>query len=509
VSGSEASRVITMCHSARLAWRFGRSISITTMPALAMCRAMPAPEEPVPSIAHFGDHPKGLEPGQQRLVAGPVRREGFGSEQASDAVEGASYGDLVMGIDATDDRARRFYDGHGHPFLSLGVRGGTAVPGRSDGRAGLRLTDRPITPLEPGGPRLVVDFRTYRCAGFRRWTIRAQPTSSVIWDALSGARRGLARVDQDGAVLGIRHAVDERDLNAWCRTHLGSEVNEILFCEGYLSTVIGVELTSTQRVVVKLRTPAPRLSGCALVHRRAFERGFPCPEPLVDLVPMGPLVASAEMLRAGGDLFPTTSRAPTPFAAALAWLVDVAPKADEMPSLDPRPPWTGPDFAAPELWPTPDDRTVDLNASAGPTWVDRAGQVARDGLASSPSALAVGHGDWYTGNLRWKGNGLYAVWDWDSAIAAPESVIAGLASAVYPATDAGTEATVAESEAFLDAYQVARGRRFRRDELTQAWAAGLWVRAFDAKKQFATEDTAGSLTEAEALERGRRALGRR
>lgn len=102
---------------------------------------------------------------------------------------------------------------------------------------------------------------------------------------------------------------------------------------------------------------------------------------------------------------------------------------------------------------------------------------------------------------------MYAVWDWDSAIAAPESVIAGLASAVYPATDAGTEATVAESEAFLDAYQEARGHRFRKDELHQAWAAGLWVRAFDTKKQFATEGVAGSLTEAEAQERERRALG--
>ena len=76
--------------------------------------------------------------------------------------------------------------------------------------------------------------------------------------------------------------------------------------------------------------------------------------------------------------------------------------------------------------------------------------------------------------------------DWDSAIVASEATIAGLAAAVYPATDAGTESTVAESEAFLEVYQRARGLRFGGDELKEAWAAGLWVRAFDAKKQSAT-----------------------
>jgi hypothetical protein len=123
-----------------------------------MCRAMPAPEEPVPLDAHFGDRPEGLEPGQQRLVAGPVRSKGFGSEQASGAVEGGSYVDLAMGIDATDDRARRFYDGHGHPFPSLGARDGTAVPGRSDGDAGLRVTDRPITLWNGAGRALLSIF---------------------------------------------------------------------------------------------------------------------------------------------------------------------------------------------------------------------------------------------------------------------------------------------------------------------------------------------------------------
>jgi len=297
------------------------------------------------------------------------------------------------------------------------------------------------------------------------------------------------------------------DLDAWCRRHLGAEINAILFSEGHLSTVVGVELTLSRRVVVKARTPSPRLRASTAIHRWAFESGFPCPKPLVGLEPMGQLVASAEEMVTDGAIFPLSGRAARPFAQALAWLVGVAGNATDIPSLDPRPPWTGPDHGSPELWPVPDDRTVDLNAADGPRWIDEAAEVAREVLAASTSPLAIGHGDWYTGNLRWKGSAIHTVWDWDSAIRAPEPVIAGLASAVYPATQPGTEATVAESEAFLDAYQKARRRRFRDGELREAWAAGLWIRAFDAKKQAATEGQSVSLTEFESRERQQRAIG--
>jgi hypothetical protein len=117
----------------------------------------------------------------------------------------------------------------------------------------------------------------------------------------------------------------------------------------------------------------------------------------------------------------------------------------------------------------------------------------------------VGHGDWYTANVRWVGDQLLVVWDWDSVISAPEPVVAGLAAAVYPATREGTEATVGETEGFLVAYGAARGRTFSPDEAEQAWAAGLWNRSFDAKKQFATDGHPRSLTEEEAAERRRRA----
>jgi hypothetical protein len=94
--------------------------------------------------------------------------------------------------------------------------------------------------------------------------------------------------------------------------------------------------------------------------------------------------------------------------------------------------------------------------------------------------------------------------DWDSVIAAPESSIVGLAAAVFPATGGtGEEATIDESALFLEAYQQARGYRFSADGCEESWAAGLWVRAFDAKKEFATDGVIYALDEDEAGERRR------
>ncbi|WP_186315942.1 hypothetical protein [Catellatospora sichuanensis] len=72
--------------------------------------------------------------------------------------------------------------------------------------------------------------------------------------------------------------------------------------------------------------------------------------------------------------------------------------------------------------------------------------------------------------------------DWDSVISAPEPVIVGLAAAVWPAGAVHRAATVAESAAFVEAYQHAAGQRWSAEQVQGSWAAGLWVDAFDAKK---------------------------
>jgi hypothetical protein len=152
----------------------------------------------------------------------------------------------------------------------------------------------------------------------------------------------------------------------------------------------------------------------------------------------------------------------------------------------PSPPWTGWDHPGARLWPDRDDRGRDLNSIPGPAWVDDAARRVRDRLSASAVPACVGHGDWESQNIRWSGGRPLAVHDWDSVVAQPETAIVGLAAALWPAAGApGEAAAVAQSAEFIASYQQAAGRRWAEREVQDAWAAGLWVRLFNAKKDAA------------------------
>ena len=151
---------------------------------------------------------------------------------------------------------------------------------------------------------------------------------------------------------------------------------------------------------------------------------------------------------------------------------------------EPSPPWVGWDHDQLGTWPEPDDVEADLNAHVGPSWIEEAGRCVRQRLLR-PSALpvVVGHGDWESQNLRWVEHQLHVVHDWDSVVGQREATVAGAASAVFTATGApNTSPSVEQSETFLAAYAQARAQPWTQEERELAWAAGLWVRVFNAKK---------------------------
>jgi hypothetical protein len=238
------------------------------------------------------------------------------------------------------------------------------------------------------------------------------------------------------------------------------------------------------------------------VQHRLFDSGYPCPRPLAGPAPLEGYEATAESYLAGGAILPQSGRSAQPFAAALAELVRLAPRPGQVPSLAPAPAWAAWNHDQGELWPWPEDLDVDLNQVDGSDWIDAAGRAARRKLREGPDVPVIGHCDWITDNLRWDGNRLLVVYDWDSLIVDSESVIAGLAAAIYlcPALP-----TTTETREFLDAYAIARGRPFGPGELHRCWAAGVWTRAFEAKKEQAAGRPITFLTEAEAHERLREA----
>ena len=279
-------------------------------------------------------------------------------------------------------------------------------------------------------------------------------------------------------------------LHAWCAQHLGSGVDQVLFRSGYFSDVVGVVLDNGSRAVVKIRPEAPRLVHCARVQSALRAAGFPATKLLVapTLYAHGRAAsAEAHIEHAGGR------GATKAWAALLAEQVRLAP-AVSAGALAPPPAWVRWDHDEHGLWPTPDDREVDLNRRRI-DWIDTAAAAARRRLVAGGGRLVAGHVDWLPQNVWWNADGSpQAVHDWDSLAALTEPAVAGVAAAIFT-----EDATVDDTGAFLDAYQAAAGA-WTHAQLQTAWAAGLWVRLFDAKKDLVA-GRGNSLHEQQAHER--------
>ena len=114
--------------------------------------------------ADLGHVPEGLEPGQQRLVAGGVGLEALRAEQPPERVERGSHMDVEVGVDTTSHTTRGFYDGHWSSLLlmELGMArpfriGATGGPGLLLQAGPLTLTRRRDVPLSMCGWKVSVD----------------------------------------------------------------------------------------------------------------------------------------------------------------------------------------------------------------------------------------------------------------------------------------------------------------------------------------------------------------
>jgi Phosphotransferase enzyme family len=292
-------------------------------------------------------------------------------------------------------------------------------------------------------------------------------------------------------------------LAAWCVRWLGAPPTRVLFEAAHLSIVTGLRLADGREIVVKARPPAERIQTCVYVQRHLWAAGFPCPEPLTEPHPLGTLTATAEAFVPGGTRLESGTDSPRLYAEALAALVRLAPTVASLSTLAPPPAWVCWDHDQPGTWPLPDDRDDDLNRYPEPAWLEEVGRRVRCRLAQCRQPPVVGHADWEEPNLRWIDRRLHVVHDWDSVVSRPEAAIAGVAAAVVPAFSGPGTATVEESEAFLRAYEQVRGQPWSMDERQVCWAAGLWIRAYNAKKA-SLESNGGELLErlaSEATER--------
>jgi hypothetical protein len=285
-------------------------------------------------------------------------------------------------------------------------------------------------------------------------------------------------------------------LAAWCYRQLGSRPVQVHFQQAHLSAVTGVRLADGRDVVIKVRPAMARHRACVEVQRHLWLAGYPCPQPLAGPAPFGPLHATldatAEAFVPGGTQLGSGPGSAGSFAAALARLIDLAPGASAVSTLEPPPPWICWDHHEDGPWPWPDDMNIDLNTRPGPAWLDDAAIRIRRRMQHCAGPAVIGHGDWESQNIRWRRGRLHVVHDWDSVISMPEAAIAGQAAASFAAAGRpGEHATVAQSAQFLAAYERARGHPWTDDEYEAAWASGAWGVAFNAKKDTVEPDRGG------------------
>jgi hypothetical protein len=154
----------------------------------------------------------------------------------------------------------------------------------------------------------------------------------------------------------------------------------------------------------------------------------------------------------------------------------------------PNPPWVRWDHADSEVWPAI-DFLDSRDQSAVPAYVIETATRARARLLTAGLACVLGHADFEAQNLRWHGRKVWAVHDWDSLAWQPEAALVGAASGSFASDGPPTLAPIESSQAFLVAYQDFRGRLFTAVELEIAWAASLWMAAYNAREEALRWDT--------------------
>jgi hypothetical protein len=267
-------------------------------------------------------------------------------------------------------------------------------------------------------------------------------------------------------------------LPAWCLDHLGGEPSDVLFQIEQVSLVLGLRLHGGAEVVVKARDDDGRAQSCVAAQSRMAERGFPCARPLTPVVAVGSLAVHAEEYRAGGEvLYGDSPGVAARCAEVFAWLMTELVDVTVAPPL-PNPPWVRWDHTDSGLWPAIDG-IDDRDESAIPAYLVDTASRARRRLLAAGLPCVLGHADFEAQNLRWRGREVWAVHDWDSLAWQPEAAQAGAASGAFASSGPPMLAPIESSEEFLAVYQDLLGRLFTAEEQEIAWAASLWMAAYN------------------------------
>ncbi|WP_400160398.1 phosphotransferase [Arthrobacter sp. BPSS-3] len=275
-----------------------------------------------------------------------------------------------------------------------------------------------------------------------------------------------------------------KDVEAWCLQAFGhGQLTPVLpEAGGQMSDLFRFDSNRGEAVAVKVRPESlERIDRCLQLQAFAADAGFPCARPLTAAHRLrADMVVHAESWRSSGQMYAGSDH---DFAARSASLLArlVAILEGEAPTgLGAPPPWISWNPPTGSLWP-PNPAIDAMDQNLVPERVNAIARSVSERLTQTTLPLVVGHGDWESQNLRWQGTSPTTVHDWDSLVALPEAAIVGAASGAFTSTTIPTLAPMEASEAFIDRYEEATGRRFTHEEREIAWAASLWPALHNAR----------------------------
>lgn len=258
------------------------------------------------------------------------------------------------------------------------------------------------------------------------------------------------------------------------------DAERCFFLESSAGILFGLLLRDGSRVALKVVRPRVGLEAAREVQRAVHAAGFPCPRPLLGPVALGEGVAFVdEWVEAEQrDVHEPTRRAEA--ARVLAEFISSAPRVAGLPRV----------LESTGLFPEPHHPRFDFQRSDG-DWIDAiAAKVAPLRRVEGPHV--VGHSDWSAKHFGWDDDEITVVYDWPDSLASDlEETFVGQASAVFcstwdlPATPKA--ATRQESEAFVEEYEAAAGRRLDRDRTA---AARIHLLAYCARCELSDLDGA-------------------
>ncbi|HEV2656160.1 MAG TPA: hypothetical protein VGT82_14435 [Ktedonobacteraceae bacterium] len=279
-------------------------------------------------------------------------------------------------------------------------------------------------------------------------------------------------------------------IDTFCHAEMGSPLDETVFFAASQGLVFGVRLRDGRRIVIKVHKPgrAPSfLSGVGTVQRYLADAGYPCPHPLLGPRPCGQGLAMVEDLIDEGvyhDAHDAVYR--RSLAEMLAWLIRLTRHPETIPGLNP----SVLDLRLPSgvLWPTPHSNIFDFEATwAGAEWIDEIALSSKAIIDMSVGELVIGHGDWSIKHIRYVGERVRVIYDWDSLTLNKEPVLVGQSAVGFTYTEFFPVAwfpSAEEARAFVNEYEETRGKPFNTDERKMLAAAATYGLAYAARCEY-------------------------